>query len=197
MADAESGPHRRRGAALQRAIFDAALQLIGDEGYGRLTMERVAVAAGTSKPVLYRRWSDKSELVRDALHESLPAMGAPPTGMGLRGELIWILNALCAVFAAVRGPAFHLILAEAGGDCRAIADERVFRPARRELLAALGRAADRGEIPAALVTDLVADLGPSLLRVRAIEGSAPDEHLVSVLVDEALLPMLSTGTALT
>ncbi len=54
---------RRRGAELEDAILDAAwLQLIGN-GYSAFTFEAVAARAGTSRPVLYRRWKDREQLM--------------------------------------------------------------------------------------------------------------------------------------
>ncbi|HEY9265780.1 MAG TPA: TetR family transcriptional regulator, partial [Mycobacterium sp.] len=43
---------RRRGAELDTAIRSAVLALLGDQGPDAVTMEAVAAAAHTSKPVL-------------------------------------------------------------------------------------------------------------------------------------------------
>ena len=54
-------------------------------GYGPLTMEAVRTRAGVGKATIYRRWSSKEELVRDAivfLHEEFDV---PDTG-SLRGD---------------------------------------------------------------------------------------------------------------
>lgn len=181
---------RRRGQALQRAIFEAVFDQINEIGYARLTMDRVAAAAGTSKAVLYRRWDSKESLVLDTLRESLPVIGDVPAGGSLREDLLAVLGALRAAFAVTKGTAFHVVAAETGPDCRQLADERVFRPARRVILGILRRAADRGEIRAELVKDLIADVGPALLRSRAIDGSVPGEAMVTAVVDEVFLPLL-------
>ncbi|MEV7028182.1 TetR family transcriptional regulator, partial [Kitasatospora sp. NPDC093558] len=62
----EAAPLRRRGEVLESAIFGATLQQLVTDGYARLTMEGVAAAAQTGKAALYRRWSSKEELVKDA-----------------------------------------------------------------------------------------------------------------------------------
>ncbi|MER7006039.1 TetR/AcrR family transcriptional regulator [Dactylosporangium sp. NPDC000555] len=185
---------RRRGNELQQAIFDAVFDQIGAFGYARLTMDRVAVAAGTSKPVLYRRWDSKEALVLDALRESLPAVPETPLGLGLRADLLAVLHALRAAFAVTKGIAFHAVAVEAGHDCRRLADERIFAPARRAITAILRAAADRGEIDPGSVTELIADVGPALLRNRAIDGTVPDEAMVTAVVDEILLPLLHAPT---
>ena len=181
---------RRRGSELQQAIFDAVFEQIAAGGYARLTMERVATAAGTSKPVLYRRWDSKEALVLDALRESLPIVPETPPGLGLRDDLRSVLHALRAAFAATKGTAFHVVAVEAGQDCRRLADERVFAPAQRAIRAILAAAADRGEIRPEVVTDLTVDVGPALLRSRALDGTVPGESAVDAVVDQVLLPLL-------
>jgi AcrR family transcriptional regulator len=182
---------RRRGPALQRAIFDAVFDQIQAVGYARLTMDRVMVAAGTSKAVLYRRWDNKEALVLDALRESMPAMPDIPAQPTLREDLLVLLGALRSTLVAADGIAFHLVAAEVGGDCRAMVNERVFAPAHQAVLDALRRAADRGETDEALVTDLIADIGPALLRSRAMDGSALPDALVVAITDEVLIPLLA------
>ncbi len=58
---------RRRGEELDSAIRSAVLDLLVEHGPGGVTMEAVAAAARTSKPVLYRRWPDRAGLLRDTL----------------------------------------------------------------------------------------------------------------------------------
>jgi len=57
------GRTRRRGAALEAALLDAAWDELQVTGYQAMTMEAVADRAGTSRAVLYRRWPKRAELV--------------------------------------------------------------------------------------------------------------------------------------
>ena len=59
------GRSRRRGEALERALYEATLAELSDVGYGGLTMEGIAARAHTGKAALYRRWGSKQELVHD------------------------------------------------------------------------------------------------------------------------------------
>src|ERR1700729_3548064 len=68
------------------ALRDAALALLAEIGYDRLTIDSVAARAHASKTTIYRRWSGKAELVVDALHCSGGSRPAPDTG-SLRGDL--------------------------------------------------------------------------------------------------------------
>ncbi|MBL3803293.1 TetR/AcrR family transcriptional regulator [Streptomyces sp. BRB081] len=73
---------RRRGrpreTGTDEAILDAARDLLLREGYARLSMEKVAVAAGVGKPTVYRRWPSKAALVADVARRSSTA--ATPDG---------------------------------------------------------------------------------------------------------------------
>src|ERR1700685_1894437 len=70
---------RRRGAALEHALLDAAWQELQESGYAKLTMERVADRAGTSRAVIYRRWRSRPDLVIAAMRHHQPVLsGAVP-----------------------------------------------------------------------------------------------------------------------
>ncbi|PJI86546.1 TetR/AcrR family transcriptional regulator [Luteimicrobium subarcticum] len=86
-------PRRRRGAELEDALLDAAWDELVDRGYGGFTIDGVARRAGTSRPVLYRRWATKPELVRAAAERALRRGRAtiPDTGT-LRGDFLALLE---------------------------------------------------------------------------------------------------------
>ena len=75
---------RHRGHPLDTsrdaAIRDAALDLLSEIGYDRLTMDAVAARAHASKATIYRRWQGKAALVVDALNCSKGSMLEPDTG---------------------------------------------------------------------------------------------------------------------
>jgi AcrR family transcriptional regulator len=77
---------RRRGATLENALLDAAWDELQSTGYAKLTMERIAERAGTSRAVIYRRWRNRPQFVIAALrhHQPVAAAGVPDTGT-LRG----------------------------------------------------------------------------------------------------------------
>src|SRR5262245_52899350 len=61
------GGGRPRNPALDEAIILATRARLVQDGYSRMTLGDIAADAGVSRPTLYRRWSNKFELVADAL----------------------------------------------------------------------------------------------------------------------------------
>jgi AcrR family transcriptional regulator len=67
---ARTGPSaggRPRDPALDEAIILATRARLVRDGYSRMTIGDIAADAGVSRPTIYRRWSNKFELVTDAL----------------------------------------------------------------------------------------------------------------------------------
>ena len=73
----------------EQELLAAAIDVLREVGYDRLTFDAVAAAARASKATLYRKWPHKQELVIDALalFMGCPAEEDPDTG-SLRGDLI-------------------------------------------------------------------------------------------------------------
>jgi AcrR family transcriptional regulator len=57
----------RRSQATRQAILDAALDLVGEVGYTRLSIEGIAARAGAGKQTIYRWWPSKGAVLFDAL----------------------------------------------------------------------------------------------------------------------------------
>ncbi|MFE1730600.1 TetR/AcrR family transcriptional regulator [Streptomyces bacillaris] len=64
-------PHKapdasRRSDRSRRAIYDAALALVGENGYRRTTIEGIAARAGVGKQTIYRWWPSKAAVLMEA-----------------------------------------------------------------------------------------------------------------------------------
>ena len=90
-------PGRRRDESLTRAILEATLALLREQGYDGLSIEAIARRAGVSRPTIYKRWRSLSDLALDAARLT-PDLGrafpeglipVPDTG-SLRGDLLAI-----------------------------------------------------------------------------------------------------------
>src|SRR3954447_1593913 len=71
----------------EQEILDAALEVLADVGYDRLTIDAVAHRAKASKATLYRRWNSKATLVVEALARVKGPPVTPDTG-DLRTDLL-------------------------------------------------------------------------------------------------------------
>ncbi|MBV6703398.1 TetR/AcrR family transcriptional regulator [Kitasatospora aureofaciens] len=188
-------PLRRRGEVLESAIFEATLQQLTTDGYARLTMEGVAAAAQTGKAALYRRWSSKEELVKDALCACLPPAGPAPDTGSLRGDLIEVVTRLRTAMFSEPGAAVRAIMGELDHQRAHVFLEivlaRVVEPTSRLIAEVLSRGTARGEVRPGAVTPLVTDVVPALMlyRIKMCGGESvqldPD-----AIVDEVLLPMV-------
>ena len=107
---------RRRGEELDSAIRGAVLDLLVEHGPGGVTMEAVAAAAGTSKPVLYRRWPDRASLLKDTLLQiATAAIPHEDTG-SYRDDMLAILRGWAALFTGPNADLMRAAIAAAAHD---------------------------------------------------------------------------------
>ena len=69
---------RPRSESARRAVLDATVALVEEDGYGRVTMEAIARRAGVGKQTVYRWWPSKAAIVLEALNEGAQVI-APAT----------------------------------------------------------------------------------------------------------------------
>lgn len=188
---------RRRGAELDAAIRAAVLELLAEHGPEGVTMEAVAAAANTSKPVLYRRWADRRALLRDTLI-GIAATSIPTHDTGsFRGDMLGVLRGWAGLFDGESGPLMRSIVITVGADPELAATFRtdVIGARKREMNALLARGMERGEVRADIPVDVVRELGQSVLWHRLlVTGDPIDDDLVVQLVDEILVPLVRPTT---
>src|SRR3954447_22622340 len=102
----EDAPRGRpRDPRRREAILSAAISLVAEVGYDRVTVDGLAARAGVSKPTIYRRWpGGKPEIVVEAIRAKRGAAGDLPDTGSLRGDLLALLGAVIgSVDAQVAG----------------------------------------------------------------------------------------------
>nr|WP_221375308.1 TetR/AcrR family transcriptional regulator [Actinoplanes polyasparticus] len=186
---------RRRGEELEQAILRAAAEELRESGYAGLTMDKVAVRAGTNKNAIYRRWPHRAALgIAAYRHLTDAAMPDPDTGT-LRGDALEMLRAANETWSSPYGAVLRSLLAAAADEPELLDLMRERSGADtmdRAWLTMLERAVARGEAPAAAVHPLVAAMPMMLLRAEyATRGipTVPDRTLVDI-VDELFLPLV-------
>jgi AcrR family transcriptional regulator len=193
-------PQRRRGAALEEAILEAAFAELSDVGYNAFSVEGVAARARTGKASIYRRWPSKQELVLDALVDRLPSpadCGIQPVwdeSMTTADALRQIANAVSQVLHSPAGDAMRAIKCEAFSDpeLARMIDDRFQAPRRAALLALLERGVARGEVRPDAVTPIVADVLPAVLSHRIVLQREPvDEATISEIMERVIIPLVA------
>ena len=81
-----------RRARSDKAILEAARELLDEHGSRDLTIEGVAERSGVAKTTIYRRYRDKDELALMVLIEMAEGFRAPPDLGDTRKELIAFVN---------------------------------------------------------------------------------------------------------
>jgi AcrR family transcriptional regulator len=183
---------RRRGSALEDALLDAAWDELREVGYAGLTMEGVAQRAGTSRPVLARRWPTRPQLVVAALRRHRPMLSGeiPDTG-NLRGDVLAVLRRISARFAELGPETFYGLAADYFADPALVPDfqAQVLRTGDEVMAVILKRAAERGEARDD-IPPRVATLPIDLLRHELLLTPG-DEHAMTEIVDQVFLPLVS------
>lgn len=80
---------RPRSAQSHQAILEATLTLFAEVGFQGLSIEAIAEHAGVGKTTIYRRWSSKEEIIKDALDLMRAGTLLPNTGT-IRNDLLFI-----------------------------------------------------------------------------------------------------------
>jgi AcrR family transcriptional regulator len=62
---------------VDEAIVEATVRLLAKKGFSTMTMAEVAVVAGVGKPAIYRRYSDKAELVAAVIRSQMVPLEIP------------------------------------------------------------------------------------------------------------------------
>jgi AcrR family transcriptional regulator len=105
---------RPRSDRAHRAILDAFLTQLIQEGFADLRLEHVAAQAGVGKATIYRRWPSKEALALDLLMQlAAPHIGIEDVG-DTRAELVAaITNAIADVDVATEllvGPVYFRLM---------------------------------------------------------------------------------------
>ena len=190
-----TGPVRRRGAALEATLLQAAWDELVDVGYSRLTMEGIAARARTGKQVLYRRWPNRAQItVASVRHVLGPLIAETPDTGSLREDVLTVLRLMVRRGRSVGPERIRGLLAELPD-----VDPGLFAILPAVMVTILRRAAERGEIGPAELSPRVVSLPIDLARHEAIRtvgstaASTDDdaaERTVTEIVDDVFLPLV-------
>jgi AcrR family transcriptional regulator len=189
---------RPRDPEADRAILEATIELLAEDGFGGLSIEAVAARAGVGKTTVYRRWPSKIPLVVDALmHLKMPTSMVIPEDMSTRDALGRVLSEL--VRAHGNEPTGRILAGLVDAMSR---DAELAEAVRAQLVSnrrtvvfgLIERGIERGEIRPDVDIEVVADLlsGPIVMRTlitgRPVTPRLAREIVALVLDGVALEP---------
>ncbi|MFJ4867563.1 TetR/AcrR family transcriptional regulator [Streptomyces sp. NPDC088757] len=189
----------RRSERSRRAIFDAALALVAENGYAKTTIEGVAARAGVGKQTIYRWWPSKAAVLLDAFLDlqvrAQEATGAdagseiPDTG-DLAADLKQVLR---ATVDEMNDPAFEAptrALAAEGivdPDLGARFTEALLEPQLQYYVRRIEAAREAGDVDPGTDPRLAVELLVGPLHHRWIHRTLPLTHAYAdALVDHVL-----------
>ena len=184
----------RRSERSRRAILTAALDLVGDVGYARTSVEGIAARAGVGKQTIYRWWPSKGAVLLDAVlalseDDEGRVETLPDTG-DLAADLKVVLRATVTELFDPRYDVPMRALATEILHDPALHDawrERIDAPLTEIRLARLRSAQAAGELPRDLDLALALDLIWGPLFHRWLQGSGPlTPEYADAVVDAAL-----------
>lgn len=194
-APAPTASPRRRGAVLERAILEAALEQLSTVGWSGLTMEGVAAGAQTGKAAVYRRWPSKEDLVADALQAGLPRFEEAPDLGSVREDLLALCRQAREAMFSRPGFALRSVIHE----CDTIQAERfhgviiegVVEPTVKQLREVVERGIRRGEVRPDAANGYVFDAIPAMMMYRSkVCGSEWTERDIEEMIDQLMVPLL-------
>jgi AcrR family transcriptional regulator len=163
---------RPRSAAADQAILDAVLKLLGEHGYGGLTMEGVAAEAGVGKTTVYRRYSGKDDMVTAAIACLTEDDDVPDSG-DTRADVLEMLRRFVA--ARERKQSMRLLGTlflerDRNPELLELFRERVIEPRRSRMVAVIERGRARGELRPEVDPALAAEMMIGAYFARMLNG---------------------------
>jgi AcrR family transcriptional regulator len=176
---------RPRNAVTEKAILEASYDLLLENGFGNVTVEKIAERAKVSKATIYKWWPNKAAVVMDGfLSAAMSRLPVPDTGSVMDDIIIQARN-LASFLASREGKIITELIAEGQFDLK-LAEEyrlRYFNPRRLDSRRILERGVQRGELKKDLDLELCIDLiyGPLFYRLL-VTGEKIDESFIRILV---------------
>ena len=188
---------RRRGAELEQAILDAGWEQLTAEGYEHFTIDTVAARARTSKPVLYRRWKTREDLLRATVrHRGAADPPAIPDTGTLRGDLLALLahanttrNPMAALVSSMLGSYYNQTGPTPAELREAFLSQRDSASAVQQVV---NRAVERGEVDSARLTPRIIALPFDLFRNEwMMTLKLVPDHVLRQIVDDIFIPLVT------
>jgi TetR/AcrR family transcriptional regulator, regulator of autoinduction and epiphytic fitness len=173
----------------RQVILQAALDELGDVGYGTFRIESVAARAGVGKSTIYRHWPDKLALIADAF-ETFHVQMVPSTETGTpRDRVESLVRHVAEIFVdSTFSICIPALIEGAQRDARLQRFHYRYSAERRQgLIDVIAEGVAEGDFPAHLDPKLaaLALLGP-IIYCRLMSNEPFDPERATELVDTIL-----------
>jgi AcrR family transcriptional regulator len=183
-------PGRPRNPETDSDILRAAGDILIEEGYRALTMERLAARAGVGKTTVYRRWKSMSELVSALLDAADEAWPMPQAEFAnIREDLRTLYRNWISGMSGA-GKIIPILIAEGvqNPELATILHERFVLPRRRLAIAMIDRAKKRGEVSKTADSQTAIDLFMGRMWYRQLVTGErisveDEEKVIGVLIE--------------
>ncbi|GGV38474.1 TetR family transcriptional regulator [Streptomyces longisporoflavus] len=192
MATKPAPDSKRRSERSRRAIYDAALELVSEVGYAKLTIEAIAARAGVGKQTIYRWWPSKGAVLLDAFldlghqasveastaagHE--PEHEIPDSG-DLEADLKYVVRATIDELKNPKYDAPYRALAAEGmlnEEIGAEYVEKLLEPSLQLYVKRLRRAQEAGQVSAEVDPRIALELWTGPMAQRWLQRTGPLTH---------------------
>jgi AcrR family transcriptional regulator len=187
-------PGRPLSAELSEQLVAVAVDILAEEGWGRLNSDRVAARARAGKAGIYRRWPSMSALARSAVSRFCLVV-APGDEGSARADLTALVASWRRPLSREERAVASLVgAARHDEDLRAGLDAALVHPLTAAVEALGARWAEHGEEVSAERLALLRSVLEAFWWQRltvAGDGAMVAEHVEQV-VDEVLMPIVGT-----
>jgi AcrR family transcriptional regulator len=180
---------RPRSTQSHQAMLQATLELLGEVGFDRMSIEAIAARARVGKTTIYRRYASKEELVADAIESVREEIVLPDTGNFQSDLNALIENAAAITLSPLGRQTVATIVSSAASNAQfaQIYWTKYLQPRRKTFAVVLERAKARHEIPIDLDADLVFDTMSAIMLYAVI--FQPTSESWTAYVHSALSPL--------
>lgn len=129
-------------------ILSAGGTLFGEHGYDGVTLERIALAAGVTKPIVYRHFESKKDLYLALLakhRDDLPGFVAGADDGD--PEVLRRILEVWFTYARENAHGWRMLFRDSGGDAEVAAFRRAVEERAREVMAGFIQRSSGGAIP--------------------------------------------------
>jgi AcrR family transcriptional regulator len=185
-------PGRPLSAELSEQLVSVAVDILAEEGWGRLNSDRIAARARAGKAGIYRRWPTMAALARHAV-ERFTLVTVPEDAGSLRGDLEGLLSRwTLPLDIEERATASLVGAARHNEELRSALDTALVAPLAAAVAEIGARSAARGEEVDAPRWALLGSVLEAFWwqRYTAAGDGAMTAEQVSRVIDDVLLPVV-------